>query len=144
MKTIADFPIWTQLWINGFSSTNNPIPKSLGDFNTYISRSISWVEFLVDGTSINRQQAVGKSRFAYLRFFDHLMTFSEVCAPLKLSESTQFFFQPRHIEYALGVKNVVRARRATQRVERASRKKMLSFTTGSHDSEAEERELIYS
>ena len=75
-------------------------------------------------------------------FFDHPMTFSEVCAPLKLSESIQFFFQPRHIEYALGVKTVVRARRATQRIEFESGKKVLSFRTGSHDSKAEERDFL--
>ena len=56
------------------------------------------------------------------------MTFSEVCAPLKLSESIRFFFQPRHIEYALGVKNVAEVSRAPERVERGSGK-MLSVRT---------------
>ena len=50
-------------------------------------------------------------------FFDHPMTFGEVCTPFKISESVRFFFQPRHIEYALGVKNVAEARRAAERVE---------------------------
>ena len=74
-------------------------------------------------------------------FFDHPMTFSEVCTPLKLSESIRFFFQPRHIEYALGVKNVKRVPRVTERVERGSGKKMLTVRTISHDSKAEEREV---
>ena len=56
-------------------------------------------------------------------FFDHPMTFSEVCAPLKLSESIQFFFQPRHIEYALWVKNVAEVSRAPERVELSPGKK---------------------
>ena len=42
---------------------------------------------------------------------------------LKIIGIDSFFFQPRHIEYALGVKTVVRARRATQRVEFESGKK---------------------
>ena len=47
-----------------------------------------------------------KGTICVLSILDHLMTFSEVCTTLKLSESTQFFFQPRHIEYALEVKKM--------------------------------------
>ena len=60
-------------------------------------------------------------------FFDHPMTFSEVCAPLKLSESIRFFFQPRHIEYALGVKTVAEVTRARERVELSPGKNVNSY-----------------
>ena len=62
-------------------------------------------------------------------FFDHPMTFGEVCTPFKISESVRFFFQPRQIEYALGVKIVAEVPRATERVELGPGKKMLTVTT---------------
>ena len=92
IQTIADFPNLDSTLNQWFSATNNPIPESLDDFGTYISRSISWADFLVDGASINRQQTVEKSGFAYFRFSDPLMTFSGICTTLKLSESTRIFF----------------------------------------------------
>ena len=70
------------------------------------------------------------------------MTFSEVCPPLKLSESVRFFFQPRHIVCALWVKNVAEARRAAERVELERGKFLLTVTTVFFPEQPEEREVV--
>ena len=64
-----------------------------------------------------------KGTICVLSVFGLPYDFQRGMCTLKIIGIDSVFFQPRHIEYALGVKTVVRARRATQRVERGSRKK---------------------
>ena len=51
---------------------------------------------------------------AYLHFLNPLMTFSWIVPIEILSESTQFFFNTRHIECVLSIKSVTRVSRAPE------------------------------
>ena len=68
------------------------------------------------------RDAQGASCWEYFHFLESLTTFTGFLHIEKMSESTRFFFQQRHIEYVLSIKNVTRVRKAAETRELVSGK----------------------